>query len=339
MATRPSDLRALLEAVAGRHHVVVLTHNDPDPDALATAFGLATLLRRHGHAATLTYGGLLGRAENRAMVRILRLRFRVVDQLAIADFDAVALVDTQPTAGNHSLPPTIEPRIVLDHHGRRRSTGGGYHDVRPSYGACATIVGEYLQVAGVPWNERLATALFYGIKSDTLGLARGAHEADATLYLALHQSVNQSWIGQIEQAPLSWFYYQALQRGLTRARVNGKVVLTHLDEIHRPDIVGELADLLLRAEGIEWSVVTGQFSGQLVLSVRTRNEVVNAATLVREAVGTRGSTGGHGHMAGGRLPLAGRDPTVERERIEARLLTALGADRRRPRLLVPEALS
>lgn len=341
MSTRPADLRALLEAVGGRHHVLVLTHNDPDPDALASAFGLATLLRGYGHAATQAYGGLLGRAENRAMVRVLRLRFRLVEQLNIAAFDAVALVDTQPGAGNHALPKTVVPRVVLDHHSRLHSGPAVYQGVRPSYGACATIVGEYLQQAGVAWNERLATALFYGIKTDTLGLARGAHQADATLYLALHQSVNQNWLGQIEQSPLSWFYYQAVQRALTRALVYGSVVFSHLDEVHRPDIVAELADLLLRAEGIEWSVVTGQFHQQLVLSIRTirtRDDSLSAGTVVREVVGARGSAGGHGHMAGGRLSLAGRDATAERERIEARLRALLGVARRRPRPLVPEAL-
>ncbi|HBY93264.1 MAG TPA: hypothetical protein DEP84_04735, partial [Chloroflexi bacterium] len=302
MPTRPSDLRALLDAVAGRHHVLVMTHNDPDPDALASVFGLATLLRRQGHAVTQAYGGFLGRGENRAMVRVLRLRFRTVDQLAPADFDAVALVDTQPGAGNHSLPATIEPNIVLDHHSRLRTGAAGYQDVRPSYGACSTIVGQYLQVADLAWDARLATALFYGIKTDTLGLSRATHEADAALYLALHQSVNQRWLGQIEQAPLSWFYYQALQRALIRALVYGPVVFSHVGEVHRADIVAELADLLVRAEGVEWSVVMGEFREQLIISMRTHDETLNAGTVMREVVGTRGSAGGHGHMAAGRLP-------------------------------------
>lgn len=338
MNPSPAELRALLDAVTGRHQVLVLTHDNPDPDALASAFGLAVLLRAHGHAATLAYGGVLGRAENRAMARLLHLQFRPLANLNLAEFPAVALVDTQPGSSNHSLPPSVEPRIVLDHHRRREHGSAVFQDVRPEYGACATLVGEYLQVAGIAWNERLATALFYGIKSDTRGLSRGAHEADAALYLVLHHHVNQSLLGQIEQAPLSPAYFETLHRALTRATVYGPVVFAHLGAIHRPDIAAEMADLLLRADTVDWSVVTGEFGGELIVSLRTTDRTQRCDTLIREIVGTHGSAGGHGHMAAGRIYLNGSDAATEGHRIEFEIRSLLGVTRHHVRPLVPSAV-
>src|SRR5690606_9234159 len=138
-----------------------------------------------------------------------------------------------------------------------------------------------------------------------------------------------------EQAPLTWSYFQVLQRALARAQVYGSVLFTRVDIVHRPDIIAEMADLLLRAEGVEWSVVLGRFREYLIVSLRTHAESPSAGTIVREVIGARGSAGGHGHMAAGRLPLGGRNPEAECDRIEKRLRALLGVSHHRPRPLVP----
>lgn len=327
MRTTAKDLEAIRRLLHDRKRILVLTHNDPDPDALASAYGMGRLLRRfrpRGQQIYLAFGGLLARAENREMVRALHLRFRRVEHLNLDEFNAIVLVDTQPGAGNHALSEDRLPDIVIDHHPRLKLTSEvPLADIRPSYGATSTIVAEYLAVAGVPWDARLATALFYGIRTDTLGLARGATEHDAHMYLTLHSHVDQAILARIERAPLPRRYFSALADALDRATVYRNVVILDLGEVYRPDLGAELADLFLRLEGIDWVISLGIYNHTLVVSVRATTPDQHAGQLVRRAVGKRGSAGGHGTMAAGRIPLENRNADDERERLRQRFLELL----------------
>lgn len=338
MPTMSKQIEHLVALFHEKRNWLVLTHNDPDPDAIGAAFGMAVLLRhfrQKGQQVTIGYGGVLGRAENQAMVRALRLRMKRVERDDVAAYDGIVLVDCQPGVGNNLTDEALLPDVVIDHHPRVRLTSAvPLHDVRPSYGATSTIVAEYLQQAGVAWEHRVATALFYGIKTDTLGLARGATQADAEMYLHLHQYVEQRIVAQIERAPLPRRYFQVLADALHSATIYGDIIIVDVHIVHRPDIISELADMFLRLEGINWSIVIGQFDETLAISVRTSSPELRAGQLVRRAVGTRGSAGGHSVMAAGRIPLEGRDPVAERARLHRRFLELLGAERRRGRALL-----
>ncbi|MDQ7030682.1 MAG: DHH family phosphoesterase [Ardenticatenia bacterium] len=328
MSTTVKGLEWLRTFLQERRQILVVTHNDPDPDALAAAYGMSTLLRvyrRRGQRIVPAFGGLLARAENREMVRALRLRFRHVERLNLNEFDGIVLVDTQPGVGNHALPEDCVPEVVIDHHPRLRSTGQAmWADVRPSYGATSTIVAEYLMAANVPWDERVATALFYGIRTDTLGLARGATEHDAAMYLALHAHVNQQALARIERAPLPRRYFRALAKALEQATIYHNVVFLDLGQMDRPDLGAEMADLFLRLERTEWVISVGIYDDMLIVSVRTNSPTPRAGHLVRRAVGRRGRAGGHGTMAAGRIVLDHRNPEEESRRLRHRFLELLG---------------
>jgi nanoRNase/pAp phosphatase (c-di-AMP/oligoRNAs hydrolase) len=149
-----------LRAIAQNKKVLILAHNNPDPDAISAGWALGYLLRRKFKAnCQLAYGGLIARAENRAMVRLLNIDIKPLDSLNIRYFEVFALVDTQPRAGNNSLPPRIKPSIVIDHHGARKfSQGVEFADIRLHYGSSATIVTEYLLQAGLPIPKTMANA-------------------------------------------------------------------------------------------------------------------------------------------------------------------------------------
>jgi len=335
--TTKKQLTTFLEHFSAATRALVLTHNDPDPDALASAYGVATLLRAHrrrGQRVTLAYGGTLGRPENQALARFLRARLHHGESLDLAHFDFVALVDAQPGQGNHLLPESMTPTAVIDHHPRLlRTSEAAYVDVRPSYGATSTIVWEYLYVDGIRWTPQLATALFYGIRTDTLGLARAVSDADVRAYTELLPHVDQAALAQIEQAPLPRTYYRMLGQALARTRLHGFLVITEIGNVRRPDIVAELADLLIRMQGIQYAVAMAVHNEMLILSVRTRNASQSAGQLVRRAVGERGTAGGHGTMAAGRIPLVGRDTEVEITRLRNRLIELTEAPTRGRRLV------
>ncbi|MBI3980154.1 MAG: DHH family phosphoesterase [Chloroflexi bacterium] len=316
-------LASLLQAVADVRRLLIVSHDNPDPDALATAYALQTLVRdRMACSTTLAFGGIVGRAENRAMIARLGLDIKPLAALQLQEFDGIVLVDTQPGAGNHSLPLDAAWRVVLDHHPLRQETRSVPHfDVRPGYGATTTIAVEYLETAGSPINRSLATALLYGLKSETLDLGRMAGRADVRAYRRLYPLADVRLLATIQRPRLARVYFADLQEALARTIVCGPVGRSSLPTPAYPDMVAEVADLLLRLEGLEWAVCFGWYDGCLLISVRTSRDDVDAGAVIRAVVGARGSAGGHDVMAGARIPNAPPD-AAGRAALEADLWSA-----------------
>ncbi|UCE17651.1 MAG: DHH family phosphoesterase [Gemmatimonadota bacterium] len=290
-----------LEQVAhSGERLVVLTHDNPDPDALASAEGLRYLFQnKWGVRVRAAYGGTIGRAENKTMLRLLKLRLEPVEKLNLRAFKDFALVDTQPGTGNNSLPQWAAPTVVIDHHPRRRGFNAPCVDVRETYGATSTIVTEYLQEAALEIPSPLATALFYGIASDTRNLGRQATEADVKAYMTLFSSANMRTLAKIEFPPLPQSYYTYVDHALENAFIHKNVIGSRIGSVENPDIIPEFADLLLRHEKATWSLCLGRFENKLIISVRTSNPRAEAGRIIRRLVGRKGRAGGHGMMAGG----------------------------------------
>lgn len=298
---RFAELSALLETRPQRGRWLVLTHDNPDPDALAAAAILARVLRhRFRHPTTTAYGGIIGRAENQQMVKTLGLRMSHVRHLNWKNYKHVALVDTQPRTGNNQLPEDRVPDIVLDHHPTRRASHGvPFADIRTSYGATATLATEYLLAADLEPTRELATALVYAIRAETQNFAREFSGPDKTLYEAMLPRADIRALARIQTPPLPWTYYQSLHRAIESVRAVSTLVVSHLGSVAQPDIVPEVADLLLRLEGKTWSLATGVYDGRLYLSMRTTNPRADAGRMMRRLLGRRGKGGGHGMIAGG----------------------------------------
>lgn len=315
----------LLQALAGAGRVTVVPHNDPDPDAIASAVALRYLVeQRLSLPVTILYSGLIGRAENKALVRYLD---RPLRQLSKADWKqagAVALVDSQPGAGNNPVPAGLVPAVVLDHHAWREETAAAaFYDVRPDIGSTSTILTEYLLAARLEPPAPLATALFYGIKTDTMGLARGAGSADVAAYYFLQPLVDIDTLIEIERAQVPAVYFKSLVNAFQAARVYGDFVFSYLGRMPYPDLAAEIADQLLRLQGIQWVLCIGVYNDNLHLAARTRNRKGGAGQFVRAIVGAMGIAGGHGSMAGGYVPLTNGDPEALAQRLQQMALEYL----------------
>jgi nanoRNase/pAp phosphatase (c-di-AMP/oligoRNAs hydrolase) len=297
---RGAALRELVEA-APKAPWLVLTHDNPDPDALASAALLERLLHDvYRRRVTVAHGGIVGRAENQEMAKTLGLGLVHVRRLDFGRFKRFALVDTQPRTGNNQLPETVVPDLVFDHHPlRKASQSARFYDVRPSYGATATILAEHLLAAGDRPDRALATALVYAIRSETQDFSREFTAADKAVYDAFLPEVNQRALGRIQNARLPLGYLRNLHDALENLESVGCLVVSHLGAIDHPDIVPEVADLLLRLEGKTWSLATGLYGDRIYLSIRTTNGRADAGRVMRALVGRRGKGGGHGMMAGG----------------------------------------
>lgn len=310
---------------------LVLTHDNPDPDALASAMILSHVLRNaFRQKVTIAYGGIVGRAENREMVHSLHLKLSHVRNLSWKKYRRFALVDTQPRSGNNQLPPRVMPDIVIDHHPVRSNTQSGpFFDIRPPYGATATILAEYLLQSGVRSTQAVATALIYAIRSETQDFSREYAGPDKAIYDHFFPQANHRALARIQNPRLPLTYYSNLHEALENLATVDSLIVSHLGDVEQPDIVPEIADLLLRLEGKTWSLCTGFFNDRLYLSIRTSNSRADAGSVMRRLVGRKGKGGGHGMMAGGWVD-ASKVPPAERGRLQKQLGAKLARELKKP---------
>jgi nanoRNase/pAp phosphatase (c-di-AMP/oligoRNAs hydrolase) len=322
-----NHLEALGNVVADQSDVLILPHNDPDPDAIGAALGLKYLLKEIFKVESqIVYRGHIGRAENKALVQYLDKPLRRVQLSDWATGSKIALVDTQPGAGNNSLPENRTADIVIDHHGIQTGVRTGeFVDIRPELGASSTILTDYLIEAGIDPNEKLATALFYGIKTDTMGLSRHASPSDVRAYFYLQPLLDVNALVQIEYAQVPITYFQSIDHAIHACRIfDDDVVISFLGDLPYPDLCAEIADFFLRLKGIQWVLSIGVFKDELILSIRSRNIKMGAGKLVTTIIGERGTAGGHGMMAAGHIILeSGDDPKRIAGEIEKNMLIYL----------------
>jgi nanoRNase/pAp phosphatase (c-di-AMP/oligoRNAs hydrolase) len=261
------------------------------------------LLGRKRPTAPFISFGAVKRPENRAMIEALGIDIRTVTPEELDEFDGLALVDVQPTVFGENPPARVRSiDVVIDHHPERSGYDAVLRDIRPSYGATSTILTEYIRAAGLEVNARLATALVYGIKSDTQLLGRETSRADMTAFAFLHARHSPALLRRIERPALPADGLRALGRALSKTSVEEGIHLLVLGRVGE-EVIPQVADLGLQAEGAEWSIAAGTVSSDLVFSVRNVGHVRAAGDVVRRVVEGLGVGGGHRSMAKGIIPL------------------------------------
>ena len=297
---RVVDLRAL---VAPCERLGILLQADPDPDGIACGYALRALVGRKRTTAPLVSFGEVKRPENRAMVQALGIDVRTIAPEELEEFDALALVDVQPSVFGESAPQRLRKvDVVIDHHPERSGYQATFQDIRTGYGATSTILTEYIRAADLELTPRLATALVYGIKSDTQLLGRETSREDIDAFAYLHALHSPALLRRIERPALPQDALRALGRGLAKTEVKDGIHLLVLGRV-REDVIPQVADLGLQAEGAEWSIAAGIVGRDLVFSVRNVGYVRAAGDVVRAVVDGLGAGGGHRSMAKGTIPL------------------------------------
>jgi nanoRNase/pAp phosphatase (c-di-AMP/oligoRNAs hydrolase) len=305
----------LLDWVRGRGRIVIIVHDNPDPDCLASAVALRHLFTmKVGRDAVIAFSGMIARSENVAMAKELEIMLTPLALLDLKEFQVVCMLDTQPGTGNNSLPPGARVDVIVDHHPLKElSKACRWVDVREDYGVTATILYEYLVAQDITIGTKLATALFYAIKSETQDLGRESTRPDKEAYLRLFPVANKRLLYEITHPKLSREYFLAVNTALERTRIYGSVVIINLGTILFPEIVAEMADFLLRLEGIETVLCMGQYAGEMIFSTRTLRSDLNMGDVVKRLVSGRGTAGGHGMMAGGKVDDVPADPLAVEE--------------------------
>lgn len=280
--------------------VLIMLHNDPDPDAMASGLALRNLL--HRTKATAIIGAMQGmtRPENLRMANLLDIRVETITPESFKGFDRIAMVDVQPHyfAGivNHA-------DLVVDHHPEQPGYTAVYKDVRADYGSTSTILTEHLRSVDANISERTATAMLYAIKSDTLFFNRHTNRLDIEAFSYLYPLADAALIRKMEGAEITQERLDYVVKAYAAGRTSQQVFCAWLGDSPREDLIPYLADFFLQLEHVRWTLVAGVVDGMMILSVRNLGYSKNAGEFVRRVFADIGSAGGHRALAKAVVPI------------------------------------
>jgi nanoRNase/pAp phosphatase (c-di-AMP/oligoRNAs hydrolase) len=324
--------RKLLRALDGKKKILVTTHIHPDPDALASSLAMCTLLESRLPKDTvvhLSIKGQIGGGVNDAFARHTPLSVVPWNDSALKDYDAIVLLDVQPTFGYSPLPAGCTPTAIVDHHDARprgRKPKCPFCDIRPDVGATSSIVFSYFMELEEKITPDLAATLLFAIETDLAGAAGTPANLDNMALSSLTLIADTHKLYQMRYVDLPQTYYAAYANALATATYFDAAMIAHLGEIDSLEKPAVLADFLLRFEKVQWSLTTAVNDGRLVLSLRTNNPRHSAGDLMRRLIKSIGEGGGHRTKAGGFIALeSGSATEIDRFRatLKRRLLRAL----------------
>ena len=333
--------RQLLRALTGKKKILVSTHEHADPDALASCLALCELLTHQldGVQVDVTIKGEKGGGLNEAFVKYTDLKLIPWDETMLPSYDAIILVDTQPSFSNQPLPPTVTPVAVIDHHrsGARRPHCE-FCDVRPDVGATSSIIFSYFMELEQKITPDLGATLLFAIESDLAGAAGQPGELDNMALSSLTLIADSRKLYKMRYVDLPQSFFIAYAQALNNAVVYDSTLMSHLETAVSPERPAVLADFLLRFDQAQSALVTGVLGDNLLLSLRTYSSKLSAADLMKRLIRNIGEGGGHRTKAGGVIKLSTGAPTeIERIRtiLRRRLLRALRIKSTRGQRLIP----
>ena len=280
--------------------VLILLHNDPDPDAMASGLALRNVLRRTKTTAII--GAIQGvtRPENLRMINLLDIHVEAVTAESVKEYERVAMVDVQP----HYFGGLIDRvDLVIDHHPEQPGYTSVFKDIRPDYGSTSTILTEHLRSVDIDISERTATAMLYAIKSDTLFFSRSTNRADLEAFSYLYPLADAALIRKMEGAEITPDRLDYVIKAHQNGALVDQVFCAFLGPLPREDFIPYVADFFLQLEGVKWTVIAGIVNDALVICVRNLGYTKNAGEFVRRYFADIGSAGGHRSMAKAVVPM------------------------------------
>jgi len=292
-------IRRLYEIFQKDDHVLILIN--ADPDAIASAMAVRRLLWRRVSTTTISHVNTIVRPDNLAMIRLLSARLVHFNKVDSSKYNRFILLDSQPN--HHPCFMKFQYDMIIDHHPDTHPSAT-YVDIQPEYGANATILTEYLKAAKIKPATKLATALFYAIKTDTGNFNRQALTEDVRAFQSLFPLVNIHIIQKLEFAEMRMDFLKYYQIALTTMALREGKIYVYLGPVATADICVSIADFFTRIHSVTWSIVAGVCNDELSLIVRNDGMQRDAGKAIKKAFEKYGSAGGHKSMARGQLPVA-----------------------------------
>jgi nanoRNase/pAp phosphatase (c-di-AMP/oligoRNAs hydrolase) len=301
-SVRARKLLSVIRSLDGP--LAVVAHDNPDPDAIASAVALARIAEVAGHSAEVCYFGEISHQENRAFVNLLDIEMRNLDPGADLDeYAGVALVDHSRPGVNDGLPEDTAVDVVIDHHPPREPVDARFVDLRSDVGATSTLMIDYLRRLDVPLEEVTATALLFGIRIDTDEFTRevSPDDFDAAAYVLPHADLGT--LDRIDSPSMSADTLETIARAIQNRKRHGPALVSGVGRLSARDALAQAADRLLDLEDVTTTFVYGISEGTVYVSARARGADIDLGETLRDAFGQIGSAGGHADMAGAQLSL------------------------------------
>ncbi len=298
-------LDQLLQQI-NREHVYIQTHNFPDPDAIASAYGLQRLLAYRGIPATICYQGKIDRYSTGKLVELMGIELFTTEELenVLTEEDEVILVDSQKGNSN-IINITGDEIICVDHHPLNEKYSYRFTDIRPEVGACATIIAQYFYENDIPMDDKIATTLTYGIRIDTGNLSRGVSKLDVEMIYRMFDLCDNDIIRMLEHSNLCFEDLLAYSSAISSIEVYDDISFANTGQNCPEALIASVSDFMLALKEVAFSVVYSRREGGIKLSVRSERTALDAGKIISEALSEVGNGGGHSSMAGGFIPFDG----------------------------------
>jgi len=299
-------LRRFYENFSSNDRVLILIN--ADPDAIASAMAVSRLLWHKVANITISNINVIRRPDNVTMIRLLGVKLIPVDQIDENQFDKIVIVDSQPS--HNEAFARFTPDVIIDHH-PETGAKATFLDIRPKYGATATIMTEYLRAAKIKPSVKLATGLFLAIKTDTSNFERQTLMEDVRAFQFLFRHTNIHLASKIEQAELRLDFLKYFKTALQNKRMRKNRIFVHLGPVVNPDVCVLIADFFMRVNSVKWSIISGIWDQKLIVVLRNDGIRKNAGNVAKKSFGQVGSAGGHKSMARAEVGLSQLKDTVD----------------------------
>lgn len=297
---RPGEKLKKLYSLFNKSDHVLIAIN-ADPDAIASALAVKRLLWRKVCDVTISNVNAIKRPDNMAMIRLLHVKMTPIEEIRFDRYSRFILVDSQPN--HHPQFSNFTADAVIDHHPKTEFSSA-FSDIRPDYGATASILIEYLRSAKIKPSAKLATGLFYAIKTDTSNFQRKTTMEDVAAFQFAFRHANTHLASKIEQADLRLDFLKYFRYAIENVHIRRKRAFIHLGGVGSPDICVLIADFFMRVQSVQWSVVSAIYGEQLVIVFRNDGVRKSAGQTAMQSFGQIGSAGGHKSMARAEIPVA-----------------------------------
>lgn len=303
-----------------KDHVFIQTHNFPDPDAIASAYGLKKLLEKAGISATICYRGRIDKTITAKMLQLLDIEVVELQELTgMSEESEIILVDAQK--GNANIIKMIGNEIAcIDHHPSYGSAEYRYSDIRIEIGACASIIASYFFENEIEMDKRTATALLYGIKIDTANMTRGVNKLDLDMFYRIFPLADHRLLQTLDTSELKMEDLKAYSSAIASIKNVNEICFANTGMNCHEALIAAISDFIMTLEEVSIAVVYSMRNDGIKLSVRSSRNTCNIGKVTNEALKGIGNGGGHEHMAGGFIPFSEENAQESDEEMVERLL-------------------
>jgi nanoRNase/pAp phosphatase (c-di-AMP/oligoRNAs hydrolase) len=303
-----SALRKILQKSKGEL-IGIFSHNEPDPDSIASALAFQKICDKEGVRSKIYYGGEISHQENKELVELLDIELNRIeneDELAIAleNSSKTVLIESAFPSENNVLPKDVVPNIVLDHHSVTKDVlASELADVRSDVGALSTLLTIYLQQFDVKMDAKLATALLYALKVDTKSFTRNVSPTDLKAAAFLSPFADEKLLKRIESPPMSSDTMDVIGRAIVNREIRDGVLFSSVGYVEERDALPQAVEFMMRESDVRVAGMCGIRGYNIHISARSNDPNVHIGEVVKNAFQEFGSAGGHATSAGVQISL------------------------------------